>query len=256
MNEDKKQLGFMQEYNQRLETELANERTKRTRQETEMIEQSGFPPINNQNLVEYQLDLKEEIDRLYHLLSGHQLMTNEEGDERWEEPKDDRLKVFSEYGVKQIINLISFYINRNTLLSHYDMETINWKMRDFANELNDLIMNKYEFFFYFPSPEDLFEKLSPSVVRLGLEIAPKELYWKCVQWSKEELQSKIRHYPSIVLSITDSIHSTYLRALKGETLKSLRTMTSISQNTPITQSSNMMPERRTSILRPSTWGKA
>lgn len=60
------------------------------------------------------------------------------------------------------------------------------------------------------------------------------LYRKCLAWSKAELQMKIKHYPMIILAVTDSIHSTMLRALNGQERESLRKYMNIHQsiNTP------------------------
>lgn len=182
----------------------------------------------NQNVMEFQLDLKEELDRIYHLLRGDVLDVDEEGNTVWKEPKDDRLKILSDYGVKQLMNIIHFYINKNTLLSNYEEETIFWKVRDFGIELSDLLFNRYEAFFYYPTPEELYEKLYNYSKQMG--IPEDELYTKCIQWSKEELQSKLRHYPIIVMALVDSIHSTYLRALNGEERESLRKQMSIIQS--------------------------
>ena len=91
---------------------------------------SAFPVGQEQNLVQYQLSPEKELDRLYHLLSGHIALKDQFGGDKWVEPKDDRLKIFSDYGVNSIMNLLSFYININTLLSNYDERTIIWKVKD------------------------------------------------------------------------------------------------------------------------------
>lgn len=213
------------------------------------VNMSGFVPEKEQNLVEYQLDLKEELDRIYHLLSGH-LLTRKDGNETWEEPTDDRLKIFSEYGVKQIMNIISFYVNRNTLLSYYDEVTIKWKVRDFGIELADLIFNRYESFFHYPKPEELYEKYLPYINEFNIK--ESELYEKCVQWSKEELQDKIRHYPMLCLAIIDVVHSTYLRAVGGKERGSLRERVHISQTANQNQAQPARP--RFSLIKPATWG--
>jgi hypothetical protein len=244
-------IGEQQRSSDLMTKQLDEERIKRIDLQNQFGQMSSFPQVKEQNIIEYQLDLKEELDRIHHLLSGHHLGVNEESNEVWLEPQDDRLKIFSEYGVKQIMNIISFYINRNTLLSNYDEKTIMWKVRDFAIELSDLIFNRYEYFFYYPTPEELYETYAPIASQNNVKVTERELYYKCVQWSKEELQNKIRHYPMICLELIDSIHSTFLRALRGETMKSLRTITHISQSV----NSGMQPQMQKpfSMVRPSTW---
>jgi len=253
MNEqDEKMMSYMN----LMEKELEGEKLRRLTAENHNAQNSAFPPLKEQNLVEYQLDLKEELDRIYHLLSGHILSRDEDGNEVWIEPDDDRLKIFSDYGVKQIMNIISFYINRNTLLSNYDIETVIWKMRDFGIELADLIFNRYEVFFYYPSPEDLYELYLPIIQKRGLRISDEELYWKCEQWSKEELQSKLRHYPMMVQSLIDAVHSTYLRALRGQERESLRKILHVSQNTGGIggdMGGQGLDKRRFNVFKPGSW---
>lgn len=230
----------------KLEAEIDSERLRRMEAENKIGHISSFTPSQNQNIVEYQLDIKEELDRIFHLLSGHVLIRTEEGAEIWVEPEDDRLKVFSDYGVNQLMNIIQFYVNKDTLLSNYDNETILWKVRDFGIELSDLIFNKYEYFFYYPTPEELYKRHKENARILGLDFTDDELYYKCVEWSNEELQTKVRHYTMICLMLIDTVHSTYLRALNGEERESLRKQMHISGDTNRTL--NDMNVRKAGIL--------
>lgn len=244
----------IQRYLLLMQKEMEQERTKRLAYENETGMSSSFSPAKEQNLAESQLDLKEELDRIFHLLSGHVITIDENGSEKWIEPLDDRLKIFSDYGVKQIMNIISFYVNKNTLMSFYDEETIRWKMRDFGIELADLIYNRYEAFFHYPTPEDLYEKYLPVIQKGIVKLTEDELYSKCVQWSKEELQSKLRHYPMMVLALVDTVHSTYLRALHGKERTSLRERLNISQSANImTDNFPTQPQNKTQWYKPTTW---
>jgi hypothetical protein len=131
------------------------------------------------------------------------------------------------------------------VLSYYPEEKlINQKMLNFGIELSDLIMNKYELFFKFPSPEELYDKHLPLLSQSSLDITDDELYWKCVAWSQQELKNKIAHFPLMHLSICDAVHATLLKALRGETMKSLRTMGHIHQNMGQAPLTPLQPQRR------------
>jgi len=235
-----------------LQQKLEQEQIANVTLQNSQSKMQGISSQDNANLISYQLELEKEIDRIKHLLSGHVMVSDRDGNTFWSEPKDDRMKILSDYGVDQIMNLISFYINKNTLLSNYDEDTINWKIKDFGMELSDLIFCRYEAFFYYPKPEELYEQYIPYVTNGTLSISAEKLYEKCVQWSQEELKSKIRHYPMIILSLIDSVHSTYLRAYRGQERESLRKFMHVSQNT------NPMPMQQPvsgfSIFKPTTWG--
>lgn len=250
-----------------MQRELDAERIKRMDVENRYSQDSNLLNNNQSNIVEFQLNLQDELDRIYHLLKGDILERDENGNELWQEPKDDRLKILSDYGVKQLMNIIHFYINKNTLLSNYDEETIYWKVRDFGMEVADLIFNRYEMFFYFPTPEELYNKVEKiiksnpdkySSVLIyykdgSIQIDSTKLYNKCIQWSKEEMQSKLRHYPIIVMSLVDSIHSTYLRAMNGEERASLRRNTNIHATYDNRQQDNTQSKFR--LSSPSTWAR-
>lgn len=254
-----------------MERELEEEKIRRMGIENRYSRDmnANFEGMDNQNknIVETQLDLQNELDRIHHLLKGDVLEVIE-NNEVWVEPKDDRLKILSDYGVKQIMNLVYFYINKNTLLSNYDEDTIFWKVRDFGIELSDLIFNRYEAFFSYPSIEELYEKSMRTIrnnptkfptfiiqLENGKSILNEELiYTRCVQWSKEEMQSKLRHYPTIVMALVDSVHSTFLRALNGEERESIRKQMYIHASMSSNVSENQ-PTNKFKLTKPSTWNR-
>lgn len=256
----------VQRYLENMQNQMEMEKSKRMEAEKSLVQLSSFQPNKDANLVEYQLDLKEEIDRIYHLLSGHIVKIDVNGNEIWGEPEDDRLKIFSDYGVKQIMNIISFYINRNTLLSNYSQDTIMWKVKDFGIELCDLIYNRYEHFFYYPTPEELYEKYYPIIKKNPerypsfcrkdngrLVIDEATLYNRCLKESSHELESKLSHFPMIILSLVDSVHSTFQRALGGRERESLRKFMHVSQTANGQNNDFDQQKKQTKLLKPSTW---
>lgn len=239
-------------YLQLMDQQLKQEQLRRISLENEYTQVSSFSAGKEPNLAELQLQLDKELDRIYHLLSGNVLVRDSEGGTQWKEPDDDRLIILSAHGVKLIMNLVSFYINKNTLLSIYDIDVILERVRKFGIELADLMFTKYEEIFSYPSPEELYDLYLPLIKTGQYKINEDELYLKCIDWSKEELQNKIRHYNVIVMALVHAVESTYRRALKGETLKSLRTQTHISQNVvPLSQPGSN--KGGFNLLKPSTW---
>jgi hypothetical protein len=106
-------------------------------------------------MVKEQLDLTEELERIEHLLRGHTLKFDEVKQTReWVEPTDMEMVILSEYGIHLVLNTITWYINKNTLLSNYDAETILTKMEDFATDLADTMFMEYEKVFQYPTFED------------------------------------------------------------------------------------------------------
>jgi|TARA_R100000501_G_C2588890_1_gene89604 hypothetical protein len=185
----------------------------------QMGQSSIFGNNNEQNLIQYQLDLREELERIDHLLRGHQLKYDDTGNLKWVEPTDDSMKPFNDKGVQIVMNVISFYLNRNTILSNYSEPMINWKMKDLGDELADLIFMKYE--------------------EMGMNTSEKK-----------------KQYPIIVREIVDSVHSAYLRAMAGGERESLRTARSVVQNDSMNKQENYpSPKKQFSMFKPTTWGR-
>lgn len=197
------------------------------------------------SMVKDQLDLSEEIERIEHLLRGHVLKEDGQGNRNWVEPDNNEMVVLSEYGIHLILNTITWYINKNTLLSNYDDETILTKMEDFACDLSDTIFMEYEKIFQYPSFEDCKKILEQrieykvKVKMFALETLGKksdraevkrELMNEIenridveIQKIKEQIiKNKLKRFLILLRCIQDSVHSTYLRAYKGQERRTLR----------------------------------
>lgn len=211
---------YITNLNRRLET-AENEKLKMGNQLSSIMQ---YTNEKENNLVEYQLSFEKDLNEMYHLLSGHETQIVQEAGvtkEIWIEPKDDRLKTFSTYGVKKIMNLLKMYVNRNTLLSNYGEEEIKATVWTFGIELSDLFGTKYQEILYYPSPEELYDKHKPIVKEKKLDISEEELYNKCVKWSEEELNRRIKEIPVYFWSMVHMVNSAFKRAWGGKERQSL-----------------------------------
>lgn len=235
---------YMQTYNQRLELELENERNRRLQSDNEISKISAYSINETPGVAEISTEVEKELDRIYHLLSGDKAFKTEEG-EGWKPAADDRMKILSDYGVDKIMELMSFYVSKVHILSYYpDDKEIKSMTYEFGMKLADLIHNRYEMFFHYPKPEELYEELSPIVLQTPEDfpsyiiydeqgnktIDENKFYKECVKLSEQELDSKLPHFPMICLALVHSVHSTLMKAYKGETARNLRTMAHIHQN--------------------------
>lgn len=199
-------------------------------------QQSLFNQENEENLIKWQLDMREDLDRLYHLLKGDILKEDADGEVDYAEPENPDLKPFNEFGVQLLMNIMSFYLNRNTILSNYDLNTIEWKIYDFGICVSDLIFNRYD--------------------EMMLTLDPKEHTTEEIEL---HIKNKLKMFPIIVQELVDTVHSAYLRAYNGGERESLRTARSVTQS--ISDGSNRyntgggmyspQPQRR--LLKPWTW---
>lgn len=219
------------------------EQMQRISAESKVMHMSGYEAGKEPNIIEYQLDVSPALNRIYHLLSGHELVVDTQGNEVWKEPDDDRLKILSPYGVKQIMNLLSQYISPDTLLSNLKEEDIYRITKVFGEELCDLMYCRYEHFYHHPTPEELFEEYKPLIKKHKLDIKEEELYTHCVNWSREELRMKFRHFPMHVHSITHKVFINLMRALNGQERTSLRKQVNVHESLNQNPQMNYQPKR-------------
>jgi len=206
----------------------------------------------NENLVKQQLDLGKEINRIDKLLRGWTLIQTEKGEE-WKKPDNEDLIILSDAGLHYFRQLITNYAHKGTILSNYDEETIQEKMRDLANQINDDIFLSYESFFMMPSLERCYEELKKRLsdrakIRrfayeiLGKDVNEVEVNQQILQEMEMNLEreinqirdklfeDKLKRFSAYLLWVEDLIHSCYQRALKGEERRGLRRTININEN--------------------------
>lgn len=150
----------------------------------------------NDNLIVWQLELDNILERIEHLLKGDIITEDGQGGLTYTTPKDTRLIVLNSYGVGLVMNFISFYLNRNTILSNYREERVYEILHVLGHELGDLVYINYE--------------------RMGLDTVEK----------------KSRAY-MLIMNILHMIESAYNRALNGDERDSLRKARIVTQNIPM-----------------------
>jgi len=247
----------MEEYEQRVrEAELrANESQVQGMQEQQMLMQQ------DKSMIEQQLDLGTEMERIDYLLRGFTLNHDPINGEQWIKSTNPDMIVLSDYGVQLILDTIAWYLNKNTLLSNYDEETINSKMEDFASDLNDDIFMSYEKVFMYPTLEECKDEIKKRIKnKVDLRKFSNELAGKNI--SKEEIEKefvaeienriereleiikaqkmkdKLKKFAMLMRKVQDAVHSTYLRAWKGQERTTLRQHIHISET-----KGNMMPTK-------------
>lgn len=143
----------------------------------------GYNP--NDNMIKWQLELNEILERIEHVLRGDQVKY-EGGHQIWvklEENHPDR--ILNDEGVQEVLRILSMYLNRNTILGNYTEEEVNDKVFDFGDRLNTLFYTKYE--------------------KMGLNTYEKRKSFEML-WGM----------------LVDVVHSAYTRAIGGQERSSLR----------------------------------
>lgn len=217
--------------------------------------QSMLMSEGNQTIISEQLDLSEQLELIENLLRGKVRKKDKNGDMVWIDSLNPNNILLTETGVTEVMNMINWYINKNTLLSNYDEDTILNKMKDFANALNDLLFMNYHIYFEMPTLDDCKKEFQRRIDKkmkirefaheiLGVEFNENEIREEFIKEFADKIEKeleeireslfeqKLARYEMIVRVIQDSVHSTYLRALFGAERRTLR------QHIHVTESTN------------------
>lgn len=232
-------------------------------------------PQPDPGIIKEQLDLGEELQRIDYLLRSWTLKTDPEtGQSKWVQPDNEDLIILTDYGVEYFREWIAWYVNKNTLLSNYEEETILDKMRDIAHRINDGIFEQYEKIFLYPSFERCARELKDRLERrektrkfvyemLGREVSDEEITKEIAKEMEPSIEKelakvkqklmkdKLKRFPDVLRKIQDTIHSAYLRALGGQERRSIR------QNIQITETKGgfSMPDIEHKSKRERWFGK-
>lgn len=173
-----------------------------------------------QNLVEWQLDFKRELADIERLLREQKIKKDAEGNEYYED-SDVKDRILNENGVQKIMELLRWYLNKNIVLSNYNQEMINLRVKQFGNSLRRLIFLNYK--------------------EYGMDT-----------------QYKRKHYETIVMKLVDVVEASYNRALAGGERESLRTARMVNQTQPLNQMQsypNPQQNKSSKWYNPLSWGR-
>jgi hypothetical protein len=182
----------LKRYEQQAEKDRSVERSKAAiPYATAMFEQN-----QKQNLVEWQLDFKYELEDIERFLRCDLLSRDGDGNEIWIKNPNQENVFLNELGVSDIIREIRMFLNKNKVLSNYGIEDIKPRINIIAHELRMLIYNNYE--------------------KYGIDN-----------------EYKMNNYPIIIVTLMAMIEDAYRRSINGEERKDLNQARVVNQNEPI-----------------------
>lgn len=171
---------------------------------------------DSENLIKWQFNVEQSLIRIERTL-------------RKQVPKRDpktggiyyadcpQNQLLNEYGINEIMNLLSTYVNKEIILSCYDDKQINRIMEQFGEEVIDFVYTNME--------------------KFGLDTEEKK-----------------KHYPIVVMNIINLVDATYRKSLNGLTLENLKTARVVNQTEPLMKNMNYPSiGKKFNILNPKTW---
>ncbi|KYK20671.1 hypothetical protein AYK24_09780 [Thermoplasmatales archaeon SG8-52-4] len=265
-----------EEYYRRIESELNRARTQATVSQVGAMQQAIDlqEERKEKSMIKEQLDLSSDLMTMKHLLQGHVLEEDAEGNIDWKPSKIADMEVFTDYGVYLIMDAIISHTTKNTLLSNLDEDTINVMMRDFAYDLNDTVFMNSEKIFKYPTTEECQDELKARIQRkvdlrsfafelLGEEIDTKEIKQEFLEELEGRIEielekikeylmkNKYKRYLLLMREVRHFVHFALNRAYAGQERKTLRQHHHISENI----NPNIMPQKNPSKLNPLNWGR-
>jgi len=205
---------------QRYEEEQMQQMQMQQAQNVSPYASTMFQGQNKQNLVEWQLDFKNELDDIERLLRCDIMVNDTNGNQIWiRNPNPERI-IFNDIGVNDILREIRMFLNKNKVLSNYGVEEIKPRIKMIGHEIRILIYNNYEHY--------------------GMDNEYKQ-----------------NNYSMIVLTILSMIEDSYRRAINGLERKDLNSFRTVVQQEPLAQpmpyGTGISSQGKKSILKPWTW---
>ena len=136
------------------------------------------------NFLHHQLSTDEMIEKLEHFYRGDYTGPDANGDIVWKTQENKDLITLNEFGVTSLMEIITKYIDKNTILSYYSETRIYEIMADIGDEMVLFIVCNYE--------------------KMGMDT-----YFK---------KTKFR---LLIITTCHIIESTYRRALNGRTMEEI-----------------------------------
>jgi len=258
---------------QRYQNEIDTARVQASQEGLARQQQESFMQEENKSIVKEQLDLTEEITRIDYLIKGYSLEPGQGGKLKWVAPTNEDMVIFSEYGIHLIRNTICWYLNKNLLLSNFDEATIRKKMWDFTNDLSDTIFMEYDKVFAYPDVKQCVAVMKERIDRkteiacyarevVGIEYDREEIRKAKFMELENKIESeiekirqqivkgKLKRFVMTIRVIQDAIHSTYMRAWKGQERDTIRKYTHVTESR---NQSMQMPQQNSGGFWP--WAK-
>ena len=204
------------------------------------------------SMFEAQTECETTLNKLYHQLSQDIFKINNQGEVEWSPIGDDKKRRLTDDGVNRIIELMSFYVNKENLLSNFNEDQINGIMLRFRLAFSANILMRYKIYFRQPSFEeckDIFKQrikekkqmkmfaaemaglnLNEEDVEKGLlKEYEDRMEYELVKIKEEKKKEMLSEFELLFEQLSQLVYATLNRAWKGEERGSMRRHTNITE---------------------------
>ena len=171
----------------------------------------------NENLIQYQIENMELLEKLEHFYKGEYIGTLEDGNIGWIKPKDEDQIPLNTFGVSALMEIISKYVDKNTTLSYYSEMRIYEILGDLGDELVIYILSNYE--------------------KMGMDNNFKKTKFRL-----------------LIVTTLHMIESTYRKAISGKTVEEINQSRIITQSDLVGRPFSQLPQKKKfNLFNPRTW---
>lgn len=212
--------------------------------------QQYYVEEKEKSIADAQLEVDETMLKLHHLLQ-QDVKRMKDGVPTWDRI-DEQNRVLTEDGVERAMQTLSFYINKENLLSNFSEEQINRIMLTFRLALNANFFMRYNTIFRQPTFQEckailekrLKDKQEIKVYTrqiLGLKVDEEQIKQDILEEIEDRIEKELqkirdekrkenlREWELIFEELSQMVYATLNRAWKGEERGSLRRHTNISE---------------------------
>ena len=206
----------------------------------------------DRTMAETQLEVYSLLEEIYHNLRQDKTELKKDGTMGWSPNTNPEQRFLTDKGVERIMQLMKFYINKNTLLSNFSEDQIKERMLEFALALNANIFMKYESYFREPSIEECkivlrkrveekvkikmfaheFLNLTPNKNKITDEVLSdigNKIEYELQKIKEESKRHNLREYELLFVQLKSVVEATHNRAWRGEERGSLRRHMNVSE---------------------------
>lgn len=235
-------------------------------------QQQYFMQEQERTMFEAQTECETTLQKLYNQLKQSVFVIDKQGEGNWVAILDEKKRRLTDDGVNRIYELMSFYINKENLLSNFSEDQINGIMLRFRKAFSANILMRYKLYFRQPTFEeckDIFNqriseqrkmkmfaaemagiKLDETKVKTDLLLLYEDkMEYELAKIKEEKKKEMLSEFELLFEQLSQLVYATLNRAWKGEERGSMRRHTTISElvgaNRPQQQPGGMF----------SSWGR-